>query len=151
MNKVCFFIGHRETGEEMYPVLMQAVRQHIEKYGVTEFVVGQYGGFDRLAARCVCELKPIYPHLRLWILCPYHPSDRAAALPAGADGTYYPEGMETVPKRAAIVYANRLMVRKADYLIACVWHPASNARELLSYARKREAKGQIHIENICDK
>ena len=38
--KSCFFIGHREASEEIYPVLYAAVEQHIVEYGVTEFIVG---------------------------------------------------------------------------------------------------------------
>ena len=49
-GKSCFFIGHREASEEIYPALYAAVEQHILEYGVTEFIVGHYGGFDRLAA-----------------------------------------------------------------------------------------------------
>lgn len=49
-RKSCFFIGHREASEKMYPELKAAVEQHITEYGVTEFIVGHYGGFDRLAA-----------------------------------------------------------------------------------------------------
>ena len=52
-GKSCFFIGHREASEEIYPVLYAAVEQHIVEYGVTEFFVGHYGGFDRLAALAV--------------------------------------------------------------------------------------------------
>ena len=43
-GKSCFFIGHREASEEIYPVLYAAVEQHIVEYGVTEFIVGHYGG-----------------------------------------------------------------------------------------------------------
>jgi len=59
--------------------------------------------------------------------------------------------MERVPKRLAIVRANRYMIEHSDYLIAYVWHPASNARELLEYAQKLESHGKIHIENLADK
>ena len=58
-TKSCFFIGHREASEEIYPVLYAAVEQHILEYGVTEFIVGHYGGFDRLAASAV--KKCIWP------------------------------------------------------------------------------------------
>lgn len=50
-------------------------------------------------------------------------------------GTYYPPNMERVPRRVAIVRANRYMVDHVDYLIAYAWHPASNARELVEYAK----------------
>ena len=143
--KSCFFIGHREASEEIYPVLYAAVEQHIVEYGVTEFIVGHYGGFDRLAALAVKEAKRLYPEVKLTLLLPYHPAERPIPTPAGFDGTFYPPGMESVPRKAAIVRANSYMVDHVDYLIAYVWHPASNARDLLEYARKREGKGLIHV------
>ena len=46
--KSCFVIGHREASEEIFPELAEAVERHIVDYGVTEFIVGNYGGFDRI-------------------------------------------------------------------------------------------------------
>lgn len=56
--------------------------------------------------------------------------------------------METVPKRAAIVRANHYMVDHSEYLIAYAWHSASNAKQLVEYAEKREKKGLIHITKL---
>ena len=47
--------------------------------------------------------------------------------------------------RLAIVRANRYVVDHVDYLIAYVWHSASNASELAEYAQKRERKGLITV------
>ena len=136
-GKSCFFIGHREASEEIYPVLYAAVEQHIVEYGVTEFIVGHYGGFDRLAASAVKEAKRFYPEVKLTLLLPYHPAERPISTPDGFDSTFYPPGMESVPRKIAIVRANRYVVDHVDYLIAYVWHPASNAWELVEYARKK--------------
>jgi len=141
----CFFIGHRETGAEMGPALREIIRRHIEEYGVNEFVVGHYGGFDFLARKTVAELKKEYPHITLTLLLPYHPQERSPVLPDGVDGTVYPEGLEHVPHYAAIVRANRAMVKASDYLIACVWHPVSAARDLLEYALRRETRGFLRV------
>lgn len=136
-GKSCFFIGHREASEEIYPVLYAAVEQHIVEYGVTEFFVGHYGGFDRLAALAVKEAKRFYPEVKLTLLLPYHLAERPISTPDGFDSTFYPPGMESVPRKIAIVRANRYVVDHVDYLIAYVWHPASNAWELVEYARKK--------------
>lgn len=69
------------------------------------------------------------------------------AAPEGFDGTYYPPDMECVPRRVAIVRANRYMVDHVDYLIAYAWHPASNARDLVEYALKKGSK-IISVVNI---
>lgn len=55
--KSCFFIGHREAGPEILPALEDAIEKHISENGVTEFIVGHYGGFDRLAAKALVSAK----------------------------------------------------------------------------------------------
>ena len=147
-TKSCFFIGHREASEEIYTALYAAVEQHIVEYGVTEFIVGHYGGFDRLAASAVKAAKHLYPDVKLILLLPYHPAERPIPTPDGFDGTFYPSGMESVPRKIAIVRANRYVVDHVDYLIAYAWHPASNARELLEYAKRREKRDLISITSI---
>ena len=147
--KSCFFIGHRETSSEILPVLREAIEQHIIGYGVTEFIVGHYGGFDRMVAKAVIDAKTRHPEITLSMLIPYHPSEQPVELPSGFDNTFYPPGMEKVPRRLAIVRANRYMIDHADHLIAYVWHPASNARKLLEYAKKRERKELIRIYNVA--
>ena len=144
-GKSCFFIGNREASEEIYLVLYAAVEQHIVEYGVTEFIVGHYGGFDRLAASAVKEAKRFYPEVKLTLLLPYHPAERPIPTPDGFDSTFYPPGMESVPRKIAIVRANRYVVDHVDYLISYAWHPASNARELVEYAQKRQQKSGIQI------
>ena len=141
----CFFIGHREAPETLMGELTAEVERLIIEYGVTDFVVGRYGRFDTLAAKCVKAAKKRRPEVTLTLLRPYHPYDRPTPTPPGFDGTFYPPGMETVPKRAAIIRANRYMVEHSEYLIAYAWHPASNARELVEYAQKRQEIGLIAV------
>ena len=118
------------------------------EYGVTEIIVGYYGGFDRLAVSAVKEAKRFYPEVRLILLLPYHPAERPIPMIEGFDGTFYPPGMESVPRKVAIVRANRYVVDHVDYLISYAWHPASNARELVEYAKRREKKGSLFITLI---
>lgn len=147
-TKSCFFIEHREASEEIYSVLYAAVEQHIVEYGVTEFIVGHYGGFDRLAASAVKEAKRFYPEVKLALLLPYHPAERPNPTPDGFDGTFYPPGMESVSRKAAIIRANRYVVDHVDYLITYTWRPSSNAQERVEYARKRQRNLCLSITRI---
>lgn len=147
---ICFFIGHREAPDSLLLTLDIEVERHITEYGVTDFVVGNYGQFDSLAAKCVKTAKKRHPEVTLTLLLPYHPYDRPTPTPPGFDDTFYPPGMETVPKRAAIVRANRYMVDHSNYLIAYVWHSASNAQNLLEYAEKRQRGGVIKTTILRD-
>ena len=148
--KTCFFIGHREAGDELFPLLIKTVERYVLEYGVTQFVVGNYGGFDRVAAQVIKKIKQKYCAVTLLLLLPYHPSKCPIQTPDGFDGTYYPDGMETVPARFAIVRANRLMVDRSDFLIAFSWRTASNAGKLLEYAQKRAQQGVIQVENLAE-
>ena len=143
--KSCFFIGHRETSIEILQTLTETVEKHITEHGVTEFFVGNYGGFDHMAAKAVIATKERHPNITLSMLIPYHPAERPIKPPQGFDNTFYPPGMEKVPRRLAIVRANRYMVDHVDYLIAYAWHPASNARDLVEYARNREQRNLISV------
>ena len=134
-GKSCFFIGHREASSELLPLLNNAIKAHITRYGVTNFIVGHYGGFDQLAAKAVIAAKKCHPEITLSLLLPYHPAERPVETPYGFDGTYYPEGMETVPRKFAIVQANKRMVDNVDWLIAYVHHGASNSRKIMEYAQ----------------
>ncbi len=140
--KTCFFIGHRDTSENIYPVLETEVERHIAEYGVDEFIVGRYGHFDQMAARAVKAVKTVHPNVRLILLMPYLNN---VPLPEGFDGAIYPDGLEYVPKKYAIPRANQAMVDRCDYLIAHVKYPFGGAFQCLNYAKR---KG-IRIANIA--
>lgn len=144
--QTCFFIGHREAPDDLYPALYDAVLQHIEEYGVTDYVVGHYGRFDVMAARAVRAAKRIHPDVRLSLLLPYHPAEREVWQPEQYDSLFYPPDMETVPRRVAIVRANRYMADHCTHVIAYAWHPASNAQNLVEYARKRG----LSVSNLAE-
>ena len=117
--KSCFFIGHREASSEIFPALMHTLEQHIVDYGVTEFIVGNYGGFDHMAAKSVIAAKERHPDITLSLLIPYHPAELPMEPPQGFDNTFYPPGMEKVPRRLAIVRANRYMVDHVGQMYIC--------------------------------
>ena len=149
MGKSCYFIGHREADERLLPVLKETIQQLISKENVRHFYVGGYGGFDRIAGLAVKEAKKQNADITLHLVLPYHPAERAIEAPDGYDGTYYPEGLENVPRQYAIVRANKIMVDTSDWLIAYVRHGASNSRKVLEYAQRREKKGLIHVVNLA--
>lgn len=76
---------------------------------------------------------------------PYHLVEQAISTPDGFDGTFYPSVMESVPRKIAIVRANRYVVDHVDYLIVYAWHSASNVRDLVEYAQRRQQNSSIQI------
>ena len=143
-RKTCFFIGNRYTPGRIEEVLTEAVEKHIVEYGVNTFVVGHYGDFDSLVKPVLIEAKKCHPEILLYLLAPYALIQQIEA-PIGFDGTFYPEGMETVPKPLAIVQANRKMVERSEYLITYCHKSYGNTRKIVEYAQRREKKGLIKV------
>lgn len=149
MGKFCYFIGHRDAGNDVLPLLTEAVEQHIEERGVSAFFVGHYGNFDRMAAQVVKAAKQRHPEVGLMLVLPYHPADRPVKKPDGFDSTYYPWTNERIPKRLAIIKTNQHMVDTCDYLITYAFHFLGGTGQIVEYARKREAKGLIRVTNLA--
>lgn len=144
-KKRCFLIGHHDAPESIYPALQREIERHITKMGVTEFIVGHYGNFDRMAARALVEAKQVHPEISLWLLLPYHPAEQKVEVPEGFNGSYYPEGMESAPRRVAIVKANRYVLENVEYLIAYVTHRFGNVWNLIDYAENRRRNNRLEI------
>lgn len=136
-------IGHHDAPESIYPALQREIERHITELGVTEFIVGHYGNFDRMAARALGEAKQVHPEIFLWLLLPYHPAEQKVEIPEGFDGSFYPEGMEKVPRRLAIVKANRYAVEQVKYLIVYRRYAAGNVSKLIDYTQIRKKIPQL--------
>ena len=143
----CFFIGHHDAPERLRSLLDAAVEQHISEYGVTEFIAGHYGRFDYMAAGAVKTAKKHHPEVMLTLLLPYYPYPYDTS---DYDRTFYPEGLETVPKTYAIVRANEYMIKNVDFLICYDTGRIGKTRDFVAFARRREKKCLIHVTNLCE-
>ena len=70
------------------------------------------------------------------LLLPYHPAEQLIPTPDGFDGTFYPPGMESVPRKNAIERANRCIKHHVDYMNANIWHLAGGVWKLLERAQR---------------
>lgn len=142
-GKKCFFIGNRHTPSSIKEQLTQAIEKHITEYGVTTFTVGRYGNFDSMVQSALRDAKKRHENIQLYLLTPYALTQKVDT-PEGFDGTFYPEGLEKVPFRLAIVQANRYMVQSSDYLITYC-HNIGNTCNIVEYAQSQEKKGLIKV------
>ena len=68
---ICCFAGHNMSYDETIKQLIyKECIKHIEK-NVSEFWVGNYGGYDKAAASIVRKLKKEYPHIHLNLIIHY--------------------------------------------------------------------------------
>ena len=61
------FIGHNECYGVTSEQIKEAIVSLIDK-GVTDFLSGGQGGFDRLCGRCVYEVKKQYPNINNYLV-----------------------------------------------------------------------------------
>jgi uncharacterized phage-like protein YoqJ len=130
---VITFCGHGDCqGDDIREWLQSQVEATIAE-GAELFYLGGYGGFDRMAASVVWELKTRHPQIQSVLVLPY--LDKKVSTDK-YDSTTYPP-LETVPKRYAISHRNRWMVDESDVVISYVVHGWGGAAKTLDYARRK--------------
>ena len=133
---VCTFFGHRQiyNAKEIEPTLRSALVGLIESRDVKTFYVGNHGGFDAMVQRVLKELSENYP-ISCFIVLAYLP-EKAPKEPYRLE-TILPEGIESVPKRLAILYRNKWLIEHSDCVITYVTHDlGSGAAQFKALAEK---------------
>ncbi|MBR5783017.1 MAG: hypothetical protein IKY33_02185 [Clostridia bacterium] len=138
--RVCTFFGHKDAPCQIEPALKSALIELIETQKVTMFYVGNHGYFDSMVHRLLKQFKTVYPHIDYAVVLAYRPnnSDKYTDF----SDTIYPDGLETVPLKYAIVHRNYWMIEKADYVITYVRHTFGDSSKFKEMA---ERKGKIVI------
>ncbi len=103
-----YFFGHRDTSEDIRPLLHDILTDLIEKHGADTFYLGNQGGFDNMVREELQKLSEKYPHIRYTIVLAYIPEKRDASDRIDYTYSVYPDGLESVPRRFAIDRCNRI-------------------------------------------
>ncbi len=134
-SQTALFIGHNEcygvTAKEVENAIIDLVNK-----GVTTFLSGGQGGFDRLCAGCVHRLKKQYPQILNYLVIPYLTFtifDKNIF-----DAVIFPEGFEKYHFKVAIPARNRYMVDNAAYAICYVNHGWGGAAKTYERAIKKK-------------
>jgi uncharacterized phage-like protein YoqJ len=136
IDMVVTFCGHGDChGDDIRVWLQNQIEATIAE-GAELFYLGGYGGFDRMAASVVWELKREHPEIQSVLVLPY--LDRKVNTEK-YDGTTYPP-LESVPKRFAISRRNQWMVDQSDVVIAYVTHSWGGAAKTLEYAHRKHKR-----------
>lgn len=133
MSTVTFF-GHKDTPKETEPTLKSTLIDLIENKNADVFYVGNNGNFDSMVRGQLKELSDIYP-IKYNVVLAYLPDGKNAY--NDMSDTIYPEGLETVPKRFAISWRNKWMIKQADVVITYVTHSFGGAAQFKEQAQKQ--------------
>ncbi len=137
MNNTATFIGHNECWEVNREEVRNAVLDLIEK-GVDTFLSGGMGGFDRMCARVIYEIKEKQPQIKNILVIPY--LTFTVWNKKLFDEILYPNGFEKYHFKAAIPARNRYMVDNSQYAICYITHDWGGAAATYERAKKKGLK-----------
>lgn len=143
MSKYCSLFGHNYfwSNSDLECRIKSEIINCVENMGITDFLLGGYGGFDITCARFLRELKPIYPQIKSYLVLAYldkkfDDMDKDYIKKTYDDLLFPP--IENVPKRFAIVKRNEWIVNNSDYIMFYVNHSWGGACKMLKYANKKK-------------
>ena len=140
-DNTALFIGHSDcygvSAEEIENAIIELI--HL---GVTDFLSGGQGGFDRLCARCVHGLKSRYPDIKNYLVIPY--LSFTVFNKDIFDEIIYPDGFEKYHYKAAIPARNKFLVNNSAYAICYVNHGWGGA----AATYQRAVKANLKIINL---
>lgn len=141
---VCTFFGHRVCPYSVKAELKCVLKRLIEKCDVDDFYVGNHGHFDEIVLSTLRELKKLYPHIRYSVVLAYMPGNADKAGEGYFAEAILPEGIETKPPHYAIVWRNRWMIDRADYVVTYITHSFGGAAKFAEIAKRKNK----HVINI---
>ena len=136
------FFGHKDTPKEIEPTLRTTLVDLIENHGATEFYVGNNGNFDTMVRRQLEALSQTYP-ITYSVVLAYLPTKKSEY--DDFTNTILPEGIEAIPKRFAISYRNKWMIRHSDVVVTYVTHSFGGAAQFKEMA-ERQGKTVIELD-----
>ena len=132
------FIGDFQDERKLLSLLEEVVGE-----AEVDFLLGEYGDFDRFARECARKYREKHAVARLIFVTPYFIPEQTAEEKRRRfepfDTILYPP-LENVPLRFCIAHRNRWMVERADVVICCVSHSYGGAYEAYRYAVRKRKK-----------
>lgn len=134
---ICSFFGHKDTPSSVYLRLIDTIKDLIVNRGVSSFIVGNQGDFDSMVLKALHELKQLYPHICYNVVFAYMPSEKQKYKFYDSVETFLPEGIECVPKRFAISWRNKWMIRESQLVVCYISRSWGGAAQFVEYAEKQ--------------
>ncbi len=144
----CCFAGHSHIYDDnIKELITEKVIELIEKYGVNEFWVGNYGAFDYYSASVIRELKKSYD-IELDLVIPYTTrkiEEQKELYCEKYDYLLMADIPESTPAKFRITKCNQYMVDSSDFLICYVKYSWGGAVQTMKYAKKKKYMKVINL------
>lgn len=127
----CTFFGHANAPIEIREQLKETIIKLITERDTDRFYVGNHGNFDKMVLSVLKEISTAYPQIDYCVVYAYLPKE------CDFVHTVYPEGIETVPKRFAIEFRNKWMIKQSDIVVTYIQHSFGGAAKFRDIAEKQ--------------
>lgn len=141
----CTFFGHRRVPKEIEPTLRSTLIDLIENHDVNLFYVGNNGEFDAMVLRQLRDLSKTYA-ITYSVVLAYMPEKQRKFNAIDYTETILPDGIETVPKRFAIDYRNRWMIKQSDYVVTYVTNTIGSGAAKYKYLSEQKGKKACYLK-----
>ena len=138
---------YRDTPSTIQHKLFEVLIDLVENRGVDVFYVGNQGHFDFLVRKILKELKEIHPHIKPFAVLAYMPSSKKVYEQEMFLETIYPENLEFVPYKFAILKRNEWMLNRSEYVVTYTTRAVGGAYHF-SELSKRQQKTVINIADM---
>ena len=128
------FFGHSDTPLSVENSLHLLLIDLIENHNAVNFYVGNNGNFDLMVRKQLKELSEIYD-IHYSVVLAYYQNKTDTQ--NEEMNTIYPEGLETVPRRFAISWRNKWMIKQSDTVVTYVKHNFGGAAQFKELAQKQ--------------
>ncbi len=136
----CTFFGHRDCyglrEEDLNRVIVALIGR-----GVDTFYVGHQGQFDGVVRNQLRKLKEEYPYIHYEVVLAYLPTEKKEY--DDYIDAVYPEGLECVPRKFAILKRNEWMLHRSQYCICYISHSWGGA---YTFAMKAQKQGKTVLQ-----
>ncbi len=139
---IIYFCGHSDFKETKQSE--QKIVSFLEKTigdNNADMYLGGYGNFDEFAYKCCKKYKESHSNVSLIFVTPYltfqYQKNHLLHLKCRYDAVIYPE-IEEKPLRFAILYRNKWMVEKADYVVCAIERSFGGAYKIYLYAQRKK-------------
>ncbi|MBO5397218.1 MAG: hypothetical protein J6A97_10100 [Clostridia bacterium] len=131
---ICTFFGHKDAPKQIEKTLREKIEELILTENVNYFYVGNNGNFDSMVSHILRDLSEKYD-ITYRIVLAYMPDEKNRF--DDSSNTILPEGIESVPKRFAISWRNKWMIKQSDFVVTYVTRTVGGAAQFKQLAEKK--------------
>ena len=131
----CTFFGHSDCDNSIKRSLIDKIHYLIEVENVNVFYVGNNGFYDHLVISVLEEIEK-NKDIKFFVVLSQMPSGNNYFV-ENCYNTILPEGIENVFPKFAVIYRNKWMIDRSDFVVTYVNRPYGGAAKFYELAIKK--------------